>query len=79
MGGGHGDQTYKGMTLHAPKRWHSVTGKGMCALMWAGGIPGTDMTIMDMDTRRKTMLLDDEAISFLDAFINVISDIWSIS
>ncbi|XP_047324708.1 NADH dehydrogenase [ubiquinone] 1 beta subcomplex subunit 2 [Impatiens glandulifera] len=37
MGGGHGDghsTTYKGMTLHQPKRWHSVTGKGMCALMW---------------------------------------------
>ncbi|CAO2814114.1 unnamed protein product [Amaranthus hypochondriacus] len=36
MGGGHGGHgtTYKGMTLHTPKRWHSVTGKGMCALMW---------------------------------------------
>ncbi|GAB2252089.1 hypothetical protein Droror1_Dr00004936 [Drosera rotundifolia] len=39
MGGGHGGHgghgsTYKGMTLHAPKRWHVVTGKGMCALMW---------------------------------------------
>uniref|UniRef100_A0A803LRS9 Uncharacterized protein n=1 Tax=Chenopodium quinoa TaxID=63459 RepID=A0A803LRS9_CHEQI len=37
MGGGHGGHgtTYKGMTLHAPKRWHSVTGKGMCAIMWS--------------------------------------------
>lgn len=37
MGGGHGHGegiNFKGMTLHAPKRWHSVTGKGMCALMW---------------------------------------------
>ncbi|KAL9263265.1 ATPase GET3A-like protein [Drosera capensis] len=36
MGGEHGGHgtTYKGMTLHAPKRWHVVTGKGMCALMW---------------------------------------------
>lgn len=37
MGGGHGhgeSTTYKGLTMHAPKRWHVVTGKGMCALMW---------------------------------------------
>ena len=34
MGGdGHG-VTYKGVTIHQPKRWHSVTGKGMCAMMW---------------------------------------------
>lgn len=36
MGGGHGGgNTYRGMTLHAPKRWHSVTGKGLCAIMWS--------------------------------------------
>ncbi|PIA46968.1 hypothetical protein AQUCO_01500480v1 [Aquilegia coerulea] len=39
MGGGHGDghgtsTTYKGFTVHQPKRWHTVTGKGMCALMF---------------------------------------------
>ncbi|KAK4390885.1 UNVERIFIED_CONTAM: NADH dehydrogenase [ubiquinone] 1 beta subcomplex subunit [Sesamum calycinum] len=35
MGGGHGHGvTYKGVTLHQPKRWHSVTGKGLCAVMW---------------------------------------------
>uniref|UniRef100_A0A162A146 Uncharacterized protein n=1 Tax=Daucus carota subsp. sativus TaxID=79200 RepID=A0A162A146_DAUCS len=36
MGGdGHG-VTYKGVTIHQPKRWHSVTGKGMCAMMCCG-------------------------------------------
>ncbi|CAM8945606.1 unnamed protein product [Rhodiola kirilowii] len=35
MGGGHGGgTTYKGVTLHQPKRWHTITGKGMCAMMW---------------------------------------------
>ncbi|GER38777.1 sensor protein kinase WalK, partial [Striga asiatica] len=35
MGGGHGEGiTYKGVTLHKPKRWHTVTGKGLCAVMW---------------------------------------------
>ncbi|XP_057972983.1 NADH dehydrogenase [ubiquinone] 1 beta subcomplex subunit 2-like isoform X4 [Malania oleifera] len=36
MGGeGHGrSTTYKGVTLHHPKRWHAVTGKGLCAIMW---------------------------------------------
>ncbi|XP_012465053.1 NADH dehydrogenase [ubiquinone] 1 beta subcomplex subunit 2 [Gossypium raimondii] len=35
MGGGHGGSTtYKGLTLHHPKRWHVVTGKGLCAVMW---------------------------------------------
>ncbi|KAK8944653.1 NADH dehydrogenase [ubiquinone] 1 beta subcomplex subunit 2 [Platanthera zijinensis] len=36
MGGDHGGSggtTYKGYTLHAPKRWHVVTGKGLCAVM----------------------------------------------
>ncbi|CAL5384544.1 unnamed protein product [Camellia sinensis] len=37
MGGGHGGDghstTYKGVTLHHPKRWHTLTGKGMCAIM----------------------------------------------
>ncbi|KAI5388201.1 hypothetical protein KIW84_074046 [Lathyrus oleraceus] len=36
MGGGHGHggTTYKGVTIHQPKRWHTVTGKGLCAVMW---------------------------------------------
>lgn len=35
MAGGHGEGiTYKGLTLHQPKRWHTVTGKGLCAVMW---------------------------------------------
>lgn len=35
MAGGHGHGfTYKGVTLHQPKRWHTVTGKGLCAVMW---------------------------------------------
>lgn len=37
MGGGHGHgggTTYKGFTVHQPKRWHVVTGKGLCAIMW---------------------------------------------
>ncbi|XP_057490024.1 NADH dehydrogenase [ubiquinone] 1 beta subcomplex subunit 2-like [Actinidia eriantha] len=38
MGGGHGGHgqgtTYKGLTMHPPKRWHVITGKGMCAMMW---------------------------------------------
>ncbi|ERM96397.1 hypothetical protein AMTRI_Chr09g35740 [Amborella trichopoda] len=34
-GGGDGHSTtYKGFTVHHPKRWHVVTGKGMCAMMW---------------------------------------------
>ncbi|EYU36823.1 hypothetical protein MIMGU_mgv1a0190192mg, partial [Erythranthe guttata] len=34
MAGGHGHGvTYKGVTLHQPKRWHTVTGKGLCAVM----------------------------------------------
>ncbi|GKB62240.1 zf-CCHC domain-containing protein, partial [Tanacetum coccineum] len=33
-GGGYGNGTYKGVHLHQPKRWHTVTGKGMCAMMW---------------------------------------------
>ncbi|CAL9760479.1 unnamed protein product, partial [Musa acuminata subsp. burmannicoides] len=37
MGGGGdhgGSTTYKGFTIHHPKRWHVVTGKGLCAIMW---------------------------------------------
>ncbi|XP_061362700.1 NADH dehydrogenase [ubiquinone] 1 beta subcomplex subunit 2 [Gastrolobium bilobum] len=37
MGGGHGHgegTTYRGVTIHHPKRWHTVTGKGLCAVMW---------------------------------------------
>ncbi|XLR13723.1 hypothetical protein S83_041661 [Arachis hypogaea] len=35
MGGGHGEgTTYKGITIHQPKRWHTVAGKGLCAVMW---------------------------------------------
>ncbi|KAI3795282.1 hypothetical protein L1987_37933 [Smallanthus sonchifolius] len=33
-GHGYGNGTYKGVHLHQPKRWHTVTGKGMCAMMW---------------------------------------------
>ncbi|XP_064944598.1 NADH dehydrogenase [ubiquinone] 1 beta subcomplex subunit 2-like isoform X1 [Musa acuminata AAA Group] len=34
-GGGHGESTtYKGFTIHHPKRWHVVTGKSLCAIMW---------------------------------------------
>ncbi|KAK4348900.1 hypothetical protein RND71_031655 [Anisodus tanguticus] len=29
-----GGVTYKGITIHQPKHWHSVTGKGLCAVMW---------------------------------------------
>ncbi|KAI3857029.1 hypothetical protein MKW92_004470 [Papaver armeniacum] len=56
-GGGDGHSTtYKGLTMHQPKRWHTVTGKGMCALMWVGDILGRVMKItltgmaMEMDT-----------------------------
>ncbi|KAJ6938253.1 NADH dehydrogenase [Populus alba x Populus x berolinensis] len=35
MAGGHGEGiAYKGLTMHKPKRWHTVTGKGLCAVMW---------------------------------------------
>jgi uncharacterized protein YhhL (DUF1145 family) len=35
MAGGHGEGiNYKGLTMHKPKRWHVVTGKGLCAVMW---------------------------------------------
>ncbi|CAL9146089.1 unnamed protein product, partial [Musa hybrid cultivar] len=34
-GGGHGESTtYKGFTIHHPKRWHVVTGKSLSAIMW---------------------------------------------
>ncbi|KAK3038871.1 hypothetical protein RJ639_028593 [Escallonia herrerae] len=34
-GGGHGHSTtYKGVTLHQPKRWHSITGKGMFWILY---------------------------------------------
>ncbi|AES89457.2 hypothetical protein MTR_4g075160 [Medicago truncatula] len=46
-GHGHGGTTYKGVTIHQPKRWHTVTGKGLCAVMWAGGILGRVMVIME--------------------------------
>ncbi|KAK4803475.1 hypothetical protein SAY86_003292 [Trapa natans] len=51
MGGGHGHgegTTYKGFTVHQPKRWHTVTGKGLCAIMWAGDILGKVMKIILM-------------------------------
>ncbi|VVA25739.1 PREDICTED: NADH dehydrogenase [Prunus dulcis] len=57
MGGGHGEgTTYKGFTVHQPKRWHTLTGKGMCAMMWfwvlyrakVGDIPGRGMVIIPM-------------------------------
>ncbi|KAK7273829.1 hypothetical protein RIF29_14893 [Crotalaria pallida] len=31
---GEGSTTYKGVTIHHPKRWHTVIGKGLCAVMW---------------------------------------------
>jgi hypothetical protein len=35
MAGGHGEGvSYKGLTMHKPKRWDVVTGKGPCAVMW---------------------------------------------
>ena len=35
MAGGHGEGiNYKGLIVHKPKRWHTVTGKGLCAVMW---------------------------------------------
>ncbi|KAL5129799.1 NADH dehydrogenase [ubiquinone] 1 beta subcomplex subunit 2 [Glycine soja] len=34
MGGGQGHgTTYKGVTIHQPKRWHTITGKGLCAVL----------------------------------------------
>ncbi|XP_020242956.1 NADH dehydrogenase [ubiquinone] 1 beta subcomplex subunit 2-like [Asparagus officinalis] len=34
MGGGGGGHGKRGYVHHAPKRWHAVTGKGLCAVMW---------------------------------------------
>ncbi|TVU07560.1 hypothetical protein EJB05_40921 [Eragrostis curvula] len=34
-GGAHGGTTYKGYTIPHNKRWHTVAGKGLCAVMWA--------------------------------------------
>ncbi|EHA8591478.1 hypothetical protein COCNU_scaffold060633G000020 [Cocos nucifera] len=50
-GGGHGGgTTYRGYTIHHPKRWHVLTGKGLCATMWVGIILGRGMktTLMGM-------------------------------
>ncbi|PON60580.1 hypothetical protein PanWU01x14_151920 [Parasponia andersonii] len=53
MGGGHGEgTTYKGLTMHPPKRWHVVTGKGLCAMMWVGDILGRAMVTMGMTSIR---------------------------
>ncbi|MQL82060.1 hypothetical protein Taro_014540 [Colocasia esculenta] len=59
MAGGHGPSTtYKGVTLHHAKRWHALTGKGMCAMMWVGVIRGrgmmTTLMIMGMNMRLHT-------------------------
>ncbi|KAB5547932.1 hypothetical protein DKX38_011338 [Salix brachista] len=36
MAGGHGGGiAYKDLTMHKAKRWHTITGKGLCAVMWA--------------------------------------------
>ncbi|MCD7462923.1 hypothetical protein HAX54_049635 [Datura stramonium] len=80
MGGGHGHGvTYKGITVHQPKRWHSVTGKGLCAVMWfwvlyrakqdgpvvAGGIPGKAMAMV---MTISTSIFSPSAISALSAY-----------
>lgn len=26
--------TYDGLTIHKPARWHVLTGRGMCSIMW---------------------------------------------
>ncbi|KAL5225615.1 hypothetical protein ABZP36_012254 [Zizania latifolia] len=31
---GHGGTTYNGYTIPHNKRWHTVAGKGLCAVMW---------------------------------------------
>ncbi|MCL7030216.1 hypothetical protein MKW94_026567 [Papaver nudicaule] len=48
MGGGGGHSTtYQGLTMHQPKRWHTVTGKGMCALI-LGKTSGKVLTLNGM-------------------------------
>ncbi|BBG94762.1 NADH dehydrogenase [ubiquinone] 1 beta subcomplex subunit 2 [Prunus dulcis] len=62
MGGGHGEgTTYKGFTVHQPKRWHTLTGKGMCAMMWVGDIPGRGMVIIPMVIIRWPAFLFEES------------------
>ncbi|KAG5241571.1 NADH dehydrogenase [Salix suchowensis] len=35
MAGGHGGGiAYKDLTMHKAKRWHTITRKGLCAVMW---------------------------------------------
>ncbi|RYR22486.1 hypothetical protein Ahy_B03g067779 [Arachis hypogaea] len=79
MGGGHGEgTTYKGITIHQPKRWHTVAGKGLCAVMWfwvfyrakqdgpvvVGGILGRATMIMAMvvDTSRHQLRKGEQQI-----------------
>jgi hypothetical protein len=38
-GGAHGGTTYKGYTIPRNKRWHTVAGKGLCAVMWYACAP----------------------------------------
>jgi hypothetical protein len=38
-GGAHGGTTYKGYTIPHNKRWHTVAGKGLCAVMWYACAP----------------------------------------
>ncbi|OWM81193.1 hypothetical protein CDL15_Pgr007224 [Punica granatum] len=70
MGGGHGHgegTTYKGFTVHQPKRWHAVTGKGLCAIMWVGDIRGRAMEIpMAMEVNMSHLTEKQEAGSFED-------------
>ncbi|RLM55995.1 NADH dehydrogenase [Panicum miliaceum] len=67
MGGGgtHGGTNYKGYTIPHNKRWHTVAGKGLCAVMWVCAILGMGMMItlmamdMDMNMRcRQAKLMD---------------------
>ncbi|KAL0865803.1 hypothetical protein Bca101_044921 [Brassica carinata] len=58
MGGGGGGITYKGVTVHTPKTWHTVAGKGLCGVMWDGGTPGMAMVIMVTKTITRKALLE---------------------
>ncbi|KAL0347454.1 UNVERIFIED_CONTAM: NADH dehydrogenase [ubiquinone] 1 beta subcomplex subunit [Sesamum calycinum] len=78
MGGGHGHGdgvTYKGVTLHQPKRWHTVTGKGLCAVMWAGGILGKAMMIIIRPIYLQIHGNTDNKVSSLDVYARSIGKV----
>uniref|UniRef100_A0A0E0E6J4 Uncharacterized protein n=1 Tax=Oryza meridionalis TaxID=40149 RepID=A0A0E0E6J4_9ORYZ len=61
MGGGGGGGGGTTFTIPHNKRWHTVAGKGLCAVMWACVILGmvmmTILMVMDISMRDHRRLI----------------------